>query len=960
MWFILLIALTAIALMQRKALRAVTDRLARTETALANLEEQVFRLSTRPKSAGEGAAGATEGRPDARPQSPPGVVPPASPHTAEAARNRLAAAPTSRPQAPEPAKPIMLPPGSRLSGPARPAASVPPVAPPPAPSSAPTAAPMPQPPASWEERLGAHWAVYAGGLALALGGVYLVRYSIEAGLIGPSVRLALGTLLAAVLVGLGERFRRSELRIGLANLPDAHIPSVLTAAGTMVAFDTIYAAHALYGLIGPALTFVLLGAVGIATMMAAALHGPALAGLGLAGSYVTPLLISSDKPSPWPVVLYLAVVAGSAYLLARARRWLWLAWTAVAGATLWCFAYVGQIASLHLECLDTAQSCQAGQKLLASGWVEAAMVLVLVQTALAAFFVAIEPHLGTPDRDARPDKIAFGALSALAIAGLTVHAAAPFSHSLWLAFPALLMALLVITAWTSAPAAGVSLAAALVGLAAMLAWPHLNLPPDKSLVLPELPRVLWLPENVSQFLWFTGLFSVTIALAATVRLWRGPLLRPRVTALYAMAATLPPLLALVLAYLRVTRFDVSIPFAATGTFLGLGFVLAATRSLRTETHPQANRNSARLVTAAFAAAAIAALSFTLVAALSRGYLTVAFALAAFGTAYVATLKDVPLLRYAVTALGLVVLGRVAYDPRIMGAEVGHWPVLNWLLLGYGVPAAAFAGSARLLRSGGDDWASRLSDGLAVLFAGLFVFFELHHGLNGGDLTAPVRGHMEHGLLATTALLFTHVLTRLDLARANPAFYYGSLGFAAISLVFIAVGLGIDANPYLTDERVTGATVLSSLLPAYLLPGIVALYVARQARGTRPDWYVTAASALGLLLVFAYVSFEVRHGFHGGHIGYEHGVTGPETWAMTLAWLALGILALAYGLWRGSIEARIASAVLVVATVLKVVVVDLSGVSGLWRALSFICLGAVLIGIGMVYQRLVFANPSRRS
>ena len=47
-------------------------------------------------------------------------------------------------------------------------------------------------------------AVYAGGLAMALGGVFLVRYSIEAGLIGPRMRIFLGALLAAGLIALGD------------------------------------------------------------------------------------------------------------------------------------------------------------------------------------------------------------------------------------------------------------------------------------------------------------------------------------------------------------------------------------------------------------------------------------------------------------------------------------------------------------------------------------------------------------------------------------------------------------------------------------------------------------------------------------------------------------------------------------------------------------------------------------
>ena len=43
---------------------------------------------------------------------------------------------------------------------------------------------------SLEERLGTQWAVWVGGIALALGGIFLVRYSIEAGLLGPRVRVA--------------------------------------------------------------------------------------------------------------------------------------------------------------------------------------------------------------------------------------------------------------------------------------------------------------------------------------------------------------------------------------------------------------------------------------------------------------------------------------------------------------------------------------------------------------------------------------------------------------------------------------------------------------------------------------------------------------------------------------------------------------------------------------------------
>ena len=118
------------------------------------------------------------------------------------------------------------------------------------PSPASASAPPPQAAAapasmSLEERLGTQWAVWIGGLALALGGIFLVRYSIEQGLLGPRVRVALGGMLAAALIAIAEWLRRKERVAGMPGLPSANIPSILTAAGTVVAYGDIYAAYAL-------------------------------------------------------------------------------------------------------------------------------------------------------------------------------------------------------------------------------------------------------------------------------------------------------------------------------------------------------------------------------------------------------------------------------------------------------------------------------------------------------------------------------------------------------------------------------------------------------------------------------------------------------------------------------------------------------------------------------------------
>jgi uncharacterized membrane protein len=71
------------------------------------------------------------------------------------------------------------------------------------------------------------------------------------------------------------------------------------------------------------------------------------------------------------------------------------------------------------------------------------------------------------------------------------------------------------------------------------------------------------------------------------------------------------------------------------------------------------------------------------------------------------------------------------------------------------------------------------------------------------------------------------------------------------------------------------------------------------------------------------------------------------------WLAYGVFLLVAGLLIDSKPARIASGAVILLTVLKVFFIDMADLTGVWRALSFIGLGLVLIGIGYLYQRLLF-------
>ena len=307
--------------------------------------------------------------------------------------------------------------------------------------------PLPQAEPGFEERIGTRWVVWIGGLTLALGGFFMVRYSIEAGLLGPGVRTLLGGAFALALLAAGEWTRRKESVSAIEALPIANIPAILTAAGTAVAFATVYAAYALYDFLAPATAFVLLGLVALGTLAAALLHGPALAGLGVAAAFVTPILVSSEKPDFWALYIYLAIVTAAAFALARIRLWRWLAVTTIAAALLWTF-----------PCLDCGPSMVAPHDF-----------HVIAGFVLAALLVVCGFLFGPPAEEGRIEPISSGSLAAYLL-GATIIVLASFHADAAIIVFAILVAGAVVVAWRAPSATGAVAAAAAFVFVVFAEW----------------------------------------------------------------------------------------------------------------------------------------------------------------------------------------------------------------------------------------------------------------------------------------------------------------------------------------------------------------------------------------------------------------------------------------------------------------------------------------------------------
>ena len=422
--------------------------------------------------------------------------------------------------------------------------------------------------------------------------------------------------------------------------------------------------------------------------------------------------------------------------------------------------------------------------------------------------------------------------------------------------------------------------------------------------------------------------------------------RALVPVLWSAAAVFAPIAILAALYYRIAGFEPSIPFAAAA------LLLSALYAFATETlDKRAPRPGLPAASAIFATGAVAALALALTLALERGWLTVALALMVPGIAWVADQRPLPALRVLAAVIGVLVLARIGWEPRIVGDDVGTRPIFNWLLYGYGIPAAAFWLGGYLLRRRGDDVPARMVDAGAILLTVLLAFLEIRHFINGGDVYRDASSLAEIGLQVCVGLAMTIGLERLRLRSHSVVHDVGALVIAALTLAAIMVGLGMIENPFFTGEPVGGRFV-NLILLGYGLPAVLTAILALVSRGRRPKEYSAAAAVTSVALALMYLSLEVRTLYHGEVLN-EGPITDAEQYTYSAVWLVFGVTLLVVGMVLRSQAVRLASAAVVILTVFKVFLIDMSDLTGIYQSLSFIGLGIVLLGVGWLYQRLLF-------
>lgn len=183
---------------------------------------------------------------------------------------------------------------------------------------------------SLERFIGGSLPIWIGGAALVLAGFFLVRYSIESGLLGPSARTLLAALFALGLIGGSEVARRLP-----ATQDDPRVAQALAGAGVASFYATLYLAAALYHLISPLTAFFGVVVVTGAALALSLRHGPPTAVMALIGGVAAPMVAGFDAVEIGPLMVYLGLLVAALFGLAIYRGWGWLALAAIGAGFLW-------------------------------------------------------------------------------------------------------------------------------------------------------------------------------------------------------------------------------------------------------------------------------------------------------------------------------------------------------------------------------------------------------------------------------------------------------------------------------------------------------------------------------------------------------------------------------------------------------------------------------------------------
>lgn len=873
----------------------------------------------------------------------------------------------------------------------------------PPPASLPTA-PRPSSPRGvidWERWIGVRGAAVVGGIFLALAAIFFFKHAFTQGWISPEARV-----LAGIAGGAAAIFAAAHLcRRGFG-----WATSALEGAGVVALYASVWAADERYALISMLVSF---PAMALITAFAGALalrHGSLFSALlGLAGGFLTPLLLADGPERTLPLFGYLLLLDVGLLLVARRRGWPSLALCALLATFVFEALSIfggGERPLLGLSiaasfALLFALSGARGRALADAGtararWLPTQVLGVLLPLAFAWHYageIRFGPHVWPT----------------AAFLGLLVVAAALVARQQgvpWLAAAAALASVAVVAPWVRGlrpgGAAGAAWELALVALGLALV----------SHALAEWERARPGQRDTGRRSdgWRSGAAASACAWALLVLF---AALTRRLTDFPALALGTGALALLLLRQawlLGLARLAWS-----AGLALGLALGIAHGGYSIVPGHVEASLPDPRLfwclpVALALGLLALARLArgFERAAPQAAGALLVACAgVAVFTDAaeYGFAHPWLPALALPFGGVLLWVAARLASSPWVAACVATTVVLAAWgwdqssgvrpeaaqlLALASG-PAFVLvaAGFARELEPRRWTWAflavlavqsmgvlelawqdvlARRSEGLASLVAGLSPAIAAallrarrapNHALGwmagaaALAFTSALADRIDHAEFALSCALFAAALAWIGRRLALRGAAWTAVASALLATL-VLVGMALTPWTYARSERrLMNWIGYAHLVPAAGLGAVVWLL----PRANAGPWLARARAVLGgcvLALVFLWINLVIENAFArtprlalGDVQGHAHDLT------TSLAWGLYAIVLLVLGTARHVSPLRWASLATFLLSIGKVFLRDLAHLDGLYRVASLAGLALSLIAVSLFYQRFVF-------
>jgi len=758
-----------------------------------------------------------------------------------------------------------------------------------------------------------NWMVWLGGICVGLAGVFMVRYSIEQGLLGPETRVVL-----SLLAGIGLHVAAEWLR---RNKGQNNVFAALAGGASIILYSALFAAFKLLPGTAPGLVFTGMALVSFATLALALRHGPVLAALGMLGGYLVPILLSSGSGQIELALVYISILTlFSLWLLAYVQqRWLWIG--VIAGSLLWW------LISLMTEPADGVRSLY----LLALAYMFLAVPGFdwLLQNrnqdndesaSADSWWQRVQSWRADPHWPALP-----GVLLVLLAQGITLAGEGVIASGY---FTLLALPVLMLLAASRRPELNPLAALPLLLIVLATVIPMLTYMGDELVLLG--PDAAGQAQLGVRFLWLTLLYSGSA-------LW---LLRMRVLypAFWTGLGSAVPLLMLALGYYLFTDFRLDWAWGLVALVLGMLYLWLANMN-------QQRYGDARpLISVILISAAHLGLSLAAVIWLAEATLTLAFALQLVSLAWLQQRYQLPLMAWVIRAVLLLVVVRLTFNPWLLSYDAGT----HWSLWTYGGATLCAAAAAWILRHE-VKMQAWLQGGAAQLLV-LTLAAEVRYWLYDGDIFHHEFSFLEASLdvliWGCAAVIY---LWRARLSEQLPRFYQvvGLLHLAAAAATYLFVLL-LAENPLWSSGNIGSTPLFNLLLLSYGLPTLIMLALWRQL----PAQYGRFAALAAGLNAFWFISLEIRQIWQGdAGMSLSNYTPDGELYTYSVVWMLLAAGALTLGRWLSSRDIYRGGMVLLLVVVAKLFLIDMAGLTGLWRVASFMGLGLALLALAWLHQRL---------